>query len=580
MHEQVADGPGTPLAGGSKDAPRGALRREARAWLICLALIVPASAPYLANLSVLYLARVSPGLTNLRPTGFIAYDMPYYMANAREHFDGGRFQLSYGNPYSPYDDTRAIYFQPMTLLLGVAWWLTNLDPGVIWVAFGVVAALGCARVALALYRTVVGELDDWPRRLGLVVFFWGGGVLALAGIGHCLATGAEFGRLEVFRFDPGFGWWCLNFGRNLIYPNEALYHAIFFGSILCVCTRRPASAAALALLMSISHPFTGIELLAILAAWAFLEVYFLRSGYVTWRFLAAIVAGLAFHVGYYLVFLPRHLEHRQLVEAWTVPWTVEATGFIPAYLLVGGLAVWSFRRLPLACRFFSEPRNRLFLVWFLVAFALSNHEFAVSKPVQPLHFTRGYEWVALFLMGAEALAALFAWLPSRLGAKAGAAAAAGLLAVLLSDNAVWLGFFPLETYRGHVNGITVDRDRLDLYQWMNRAENRGSLILAPDNGLGYMASVYTPLRAWTGHENNTPRLAAREAELAGLFQQGRMLDDWAARTVLVLFYRKPEESAWLKQRNAKLAFENRTYRVYRITPPAQLARKPGTRIGG
>ena len=61
----------------------------------------------------------------LVPTGFIQYDLAYYVANARQHFDEG-FRLTYGNPYASYG-TPAIYFQPHILLLGILQKL-GLDP--------------------------------------------------------------------------------------------------------------------------------------------------------------------------------------------------------------------------------------------------------------------------------------------------------------------------------------------------------------------------------------------------------------------------------------------------------------------
>src|ERR1700730_7303049 len=50
------------------------------------------------------------------PTGFIQYDQAYYMAEAREHWDGG-FHLLYGSPASANYDTPRVYFRPQTLLL-------------------------------------------------------------------------------------------------------------------------------------------------------------------------------------------------------------------------------------------------------------------------------------------------------------------------------------------------------------------------------------------------------------------------------------------------------------------------------
>src|SRR3989442_976624 len=44
-------------------------------------------------------------------------------------------------------------------------------------------ALCCARVMIALYREVVPG-PGWAAKLGLLCFFWGGGCIALAGIGY------------------------------------------------------------------------------------------------------------------------------------------------------------------------------------------------------------------------------------------------------------------------------------------------------------------------------------------------------------------------------------------------------------
>ena len=54
-------------------------------------------------------------------TAFIAYDLPYYVANARQHFENG-FHLFYNNPYASYGSPD-IYFQPHLFLLGVLQWM-------------------------------------------------------------------------------------------------------------------------------------------------------------------------------------------------------------------------------------------------------------------------------------------------------------------------------------------------------------------------------------------------------------------------------------------------------------------------
>src|SRR5262249_10806755 len=86
---------------------------EARTWLICLLLALPAAIPYATH----YL--MAPA--GLIPTGFVAYDMPYYFANGREHFDSGKFHWTYGNPSDVSYETARIYVQPLSLALGTIW---------------------------------------------------------------------------------------------------------------------------------------------------------------------------------------------------------------------------------------------------------------------------------------------------------------------------------------------------------------------------------------------------------------------------------------------------------------------------
>ncbi len=538
--------------------PSGALR-ELRLWLVSLALFAPALVPYASHFAFHPPGRLA--------TGFIQYDMPNYLANAREHFDAGHFRFLYSNPFDPNYGSPAIYTQPMTLALGVIMHVTGIAPHHLFLIFELLAGWVCARVAVALYAEVVG-LDGWARRLGLVVFFWGGGLLVLAAVAYLLATQGVV--WNAFIFDPFDGWWFLNFGRNLVYPTESLYHALFFGCILSVLRQRFAIAAVVALVLSWSHPFSGVELLLILTSWSALEVFFVRKGAVPTGFLVALLILLGLHLGYYLVFLTRFPEHRAVMKIYARPWLLQATAFVPAYALVGALAAWSFRCLELARTFFAKAPNRLYLVWFLVAFALANHEFAV-KPIQPLHFTRGYIWTPLFLMGISTLVGLFTALKRRGGPVLGSLAVGAVVAVLLLDNALWLGSKPWDADYGQP--WTVPADQFAVYRWLSRPENRGALLI-PDlhgrnwevDGLGYLAAVYTPLRSWIGDAAHTPDLATRRREVAEFLESGRMVDAWRGKSLLVALDRHYPEPGWLSATGVQPVYENPTYLVFRLSP--------------
>jgi hypothetical protein len=527
--------------------PRGS---PIRLWLASVALAVPIGWPYLTHFL--------KGDGHLHGTGFVQYDMPYYMADAREYFDHGG--VTYGNPFSPSYDTPAIYFQPLTLFLGIVWKLTAANPGIIFVCFGAIAAICCMRVAISLYSQLA-PLHTHSAKLGLVAFAWGGGVLALAG----LAANALGYSGSIFRFDPFRGWWILNFGRNLIYPTEAFYHALFFGTIVFLLRRRFAAALALTFLVSISHPFTGLELVAILCAWSFIELYFLESDHLPRSFLIGCCAILVFHLGYYILFLNRFPEHRRIAEQWTLANLLQAENFIPACLLVGGLAGWNVRRFTLARSFLAVPHNRLFLIWFLVAFTLANHEFAI-RPVQPIHFDRGYIWTPLFLMGIPALLALFDFLSARLTRTAAATALTMVMALLLSDNVLWLAAFTFKQEQG----IRLTSDEKSLLDWLDRDENRGFVILSQSAQVSYLAMTYTSLRAWYSHRTITPDFQMRRQEADAYFDKGVFLDRWLSMPLLIVHEQTHQSTALSRPQpgpTMKQVFQNGTFTVIRHQPP-------------
>ena len=110
------------------------------------------------------------------PTGFVQYDQPYYMANAREPYDAGTFPM-YGLPFSPDYDTPAIYFQPVLLLLGGVTHVTGLDPGLIYATFGLACGVVMFRLALALYVTYAGYPRTAAEKLAALSLLWGGGIV-------------------------------------------------------------------------------------------------------------------------------------------------------------------------------------------------------------------------------------------------------------------------------------------------------------------------------------------------------------------------------------------------------------------
>jgi len=493
-------------------------------------------------------ALIVPLMKNRVPTGFIEYDNPYYLANGRSYFYHG-FHLTYGNPYAG-NDSPAVYFQPHLLLLGLIQQL-GFHPGVTFNIFWLLALFFAATVAVLFYREVVG-LDSPAKKIGLLCFFWGGGVFTLVGLMLALARHEPF--LSVFEFEPTWGWWMLNFGRNLIYPTEAYYHGVFLLCLLALIRKRLILCLVVAALLCASHPFTGVSLILVLIAYSALELL-LRSGAVTVRFMLGAILIAALHVGYYLVWLNRFSDHRVVqvqMSAVTAAWLYRPKTFIAALLIVGCLAIWRIASSRFSC--FRDSRTRLFAVLFLVVFALTQHNLFM-RPMEPIHFAHGYDWIALFFIGAPMLIAMLNYLLKLPSPWLRAGALTLLVGFFLLDNAAWLAKIAV---RNEFN-VSLTKDESGALNWLSHNVKSGDMVVCQDVPVSYLVATYTTGRSWYGHEKNTPYMEQRQAEVDQAFSKGIILPEWKKQGV---YYVSPAKWAPPAQLPLKQLYENADFSIW------------------
>ncbi len=469
-------------------------KAELRRWALAGAFLLPVVALYTAHY---WNSLRMPGWV---ATGFIHNDMPLYVANAREYLDRPGLALGYSNAYSIDPANPRIYFQPQTLLFAAVWGATGADPGLLFLLWGLLAGLLCVRVAIALYEDLCGPEARW----GLPVFLWGGGVFALAEVAERWWSGTSL--IPEFRRDPSAGWWFLNLGRNLVFPTEAYYHFLSLGCILLLVRRRWAAAVAVLFLLSISHPFTGVQFGLITLAWLILERYGCRNADVPAGSLVGAGACLVLHLSYYLIFLPQFPEHASVMQQFQAPWLLRADAMWLAYTPVALLAAWQWRR------WFDTPARRLLVVWLVVSFGLANHEWFI-EPHQPTHFTRGYIWMPLFLLGAPTLIAIFQRIATR-----SRALAVALVLVWVSDNLVWFWVNSRQP-----TGVYVRADALavlKILQQLPQPQNDW-ILFTNDSYLAFLSATYSGVRSWYSHYANTPYAHERYQERQAFFQHGR-----------------------------------------------------------
>ena len=516
---------------------------------------LPAWVPLLLSLPAwipLAWAAAKAWRNGLVPTAFVHYDYPYYLANGRQHFADG-FHLAYSNPYASFDSPY-IYFQPHLFVLGFLQWL-GLSPDVTMLLFNVAAVVFASLAAGMLYQEWVGWRTT-AQKIGFVCFFWGGGLLAVGGALAGLATHSIFTRSLVM-FDAANGWWMLNFGRNLVNPLEAYYHGLFLLAILLLIRRRFAWTLAVAAVLSASHPFTGLGLALVLAAYAALELV-LKSAAASWKLLVGSCVVVLLHVGYYLVFLNRFADHRAMELQWNFETLYRVWTFVPALYLVGILAFGRLTRWKNLKPFLADPRMRLGLVWFAVIFGLTQNDL-VMPPKQPIHFAHGYDWMALFFLATPVLLPMIEKMLAIRRIPLRTLTLACFLAVFLSDNLLWFASFVDPEVQW--NAITLTSEEKGVLDWLDGHAVSRSYVASSDQWINYLTATYTDARGWSGHNVNTPHIEERRREVGEAFAAGKLIP-----TANPVYYIPARDLHWTPPAGSRPVFANRSYEVWLYAP--------------
>jgi len=238
---------------------------------------------------------------------------------------------------------------------------------------------------------------------------------------------------------------------------------------------------------------------------------------------AILIAAL--HLTYYMVWLNRFNDHRVLQAQWQKAWLYPPKVFVAALIIVGFLAIWRIANSRFSC--FRDPRTRLFAVLFLVVFALTQHNL-IMRPLQPIHFAHGYDWTALFFLGAPVLIAILDATLKISRPMARCSALALLMGIFLLDNAAWL----VKTAVHNEFLVSLTKDESGALSWLSHNVKSGDMVVCEDETISYLVSTYTPGRSWKGHEKNTPYMEQRYNEIGRLFSQGTVLPAWQRRGVI------------------------------------------------
>jgi len=518
-------------------------------WLLALALSLP--------IILFYGVHFFYHDANHKPSGLIQWENALYMHSAKEYKTGNAV-IFYQYPLDDDPQSPKIFFQPQQFILGYLWKYFPLEPGIIISIFGLIFTLFTIRVSIEIISNTLPEKKHLV--LTSFLFTWGGGILSLCGIVLHFVYFKNTGNLSdhIFFLDPGNGWWCLNFGRALVYPLEAYYHFLFMLIILSAMQKKFVRVALLIIVLTLSHPYSSTEILLIIASWAFIEFFYLKSKEIKMKDLALISAALIFHLLYYCVLLQQYPVSAVISQQVALNWSYKAWHFIPAYFIVWVLGFWAVKNVALLQKHFSSPINRLFFCFGFFAFLLSIHGFAI-KPIQPLHYTRGYVYAGFFLFAIPVIIGILNYVQEKKSTLFKVATFTFIL-IFLSDNISW--FYLNSSKNG--TGVLFTKNQQELIHFFSKKNEKGWIISTEKNEkTTSFLQLYSLYKGWIPHPILTFNIASKkEAVNIFLFQQ-KVDDRWTK--VPAYFYAEKNDTALNNKKIIfPVVFENEEYKVYKI----------------
>jgi hypothetical protein len=251
-----------------------------------------------------------------------------------------------------------------------------------------------------------------------------------------------------------------------------------------------------------------------------------------------------------------------LTTALNVQYLLEFRATVLGYLLVGVPACLRLRTTDRLRAFIGDRNSRMLIAMALVQLALENHEL-VTATHQPVHFTRGYTWAALFLIGAPwLLNEAWPWLRVRFP-NARILVAASFVVVFLTDNTVFFTLNIKRELRASSPGFWLTSEQRDVLAFLNAHPPDGSLVIAKDEDLAYMVIVYTPWRAYRSHFFDEDDAWSRVKQQAAYFD-GRITDPVLYGPLTVIASK--DSGTFDPPGTARLLFENARYRVFSARP--------------
>ena len=448
-------------------------------------------------------------------SGMLQGDQAVYTAMARAVFWHGN-GLVYSNPYDPDPLAPRVLCNLGYVLLG--WLIRPFEQA--WIAWEI-WRLAWGTVCFGLWGLLVCRVLERP---GVRWWAWAAGTFG-GGLAWLILlidppVALKPGIMEQFiQVEDNYGWWCLNLFRQGLYPMELFYHALLLGSVLAWWSRRRGVLLALLFALWWTHIITA--LLATTVVGVLLVLDYRREGLkAELRTLCVMGLFAACFTFYYRGFLPTFPAIRSWMEqTLSLKPVLHPWGYFAAFGLIGLIAIstsaaafaTSLRRQAAL----ADRRVWLISVWLVVTLLWMNNHWFFTEPIQPLHFSRAYPYLALVLAAGFAFERVqFREKPPR---RALVCAAGLSLLLLIPDNALFATFLLVKPPEAKI--ALLHPTQRETITWV-REDPRDGIIHSRDQGVGRLLLLHTPAKVFTSEAFLTPFFGERMLQISQLTQAG------------------------------------------------------------
>jgi len=515
-------------------------------------------------------------------SGYLQGDQPTYTALARAVFNRGNGIL-YANPF----DFDAAAPRLLTNLGYVALgWLIRLvgqHDVVAWEIWRLAFGLLC----YGLFALLVARLflSNGMRWWVFVVGAFGGGSAWVATLALA-ASRPHWGWLRCFvEAERGYDWWCLNLFRQSLYPLELAYHSLYFAVLLCYLDRRRGWLLLVIFLLWWTHTVTAIlatTVVGLALLWDWLASA--AGGKVVTpperpKRAALTLIGLAGVVlpwiAYYRLYLPRFPSIQSWMEqtlsfefvlqpsVWPRAWGMLLVG-LPAALVYAPLRRYLAR----------EREGRLILLWGIAAMVWAHNNVFLTRPIQPMHFARGYIFLFLLIVAAKGVEIAIARNQASKGQGGdgspkrrrgvGKWAAVALVPLLLADNVLFVARVGSEMPQPGL--LTISPEAKEVLDYFCAQPGRLG-ILSTDQKIGVLIVARTRHRLFLSEAVLTPFFTERALDAANILRAGSadLARRYGVERLILMKVQGFADPAWRRNpAEFETLLDNRLYTVGRV----------------